>query len=111
MCQIAQVLVAGRTCVYGSLQGILSVGQHLHYRISKEVSLDLLVWYDFLLNIAPGKSFKYITAKAANVAMYTGCLKNNLMGGCCNNDWFHGIWPDMFWKTKKQLFWNFFLCW
>ena len=47
------------------------VSINIHRRISKEVSLDLLVWYDFLLNIAPGKSFKYITAKVANVTMYT----------------------------------------
>lgn len=71
LCHITQVLVAGRTCVYGRLQGILSQGQHLHPRVSKEVRLDILVWYDFLLNISPGKSFRYITAKVANVAMYT----------------------------------------
>ena len=66
LCHLSQVLVAGRTflsSVYGSLQGILSQDEHLHRRISKEVCLDLLVWYDFLLKISPGKSFRYIFAK------------------------------------------------
>ena len=104
LCHLSQVLVAGRTflsSVYGSLQGILSQDQHLCRRISKEVRLDLLVWYDFLLKISPGKSFKYISAKGANVAMYTDASKTIGFGGWCNNDWFHGIWPDMFWKAKN----------